>query len=71
MKQDSNLSKSTNTAVYFLNFTWFQEAELLEFTQKLTDKNVNLQSEFSSVELRKEGAAFSYKLLKGQILRFL
>jgi hypothetical protein len=52
------LSKYTNTAVCFLNFTWFQEAELLEFTQKLTDKNVNLQSEFSSVELRKEGATF-------------
>jgi hypothetical protein len=42
----------------FPEFTWFQEAELLEFTQKLTDKNVNLQSEFSNVELRKEGAAF-------------
>ena len=27
-----------------------KEMELLEFTQKLTDKNVNLQSEFSSVE---------------------
>ena len=27
-----------------------KEAELLEFTKKLTDKNVSLQSEFSSVE---------------------
>ena len=29
-----------------------KEAELLEFTQKLTDKNVGLQSEFSSVQAR-------------------
>eukprot|EP00090_Calanus_glacialis_P038399 TRINITY_DN6701_c0_g1_i4.p1 TRINITY_DN6701_c0_g1~~TRINITY_DN6701_c0_g1_i4.p1 ORF type:complete len:807 (+),score=340.83 TRINITY_DN6701_c0_g1_i4:80-2500(+) len=29
-----------------------KEGELLEYTQKLTDKNVNLQSEFSSVETR-------------------
>ena len=29
-----------------------KEGELLEFTQKLTDKNVTLQSEFSSVESR-------------------
>lgn len=29
-----------------------KEADLLEFTQKLTDKNVNLQSEFSSLESR-------------------
>ena len=29
-----------------------KEMELLEFTQKLTDKNVNLQSEFSSVECK-------------------
>jgi len=29
-----------------------KEGELLEYTQKLTDKNVSLQSEFSSVEAR-------------------
>jgi len=29
-----------------------KEGELLEYTQKLTDKNVSLQSEFSSVETR-------------------
>ena len=29
-----------------------KEAELLEFTRKLTDKNVSLQSEFSSIEVR-------------------
>merc|ERR1712029_275148 len=29
-----------------------KEGELLEFTQKLTDKNVTLQSEFSSIEAR-------------------
>merc|ERR1719278_957519 len=29
-----------------------KEAELLEFTKKLTDKNVSLQSEFSSIEVR-------------------
>ena len=29
-----------------------KEADLLDFTQKLTDKNVNLQSEFSSLEAR-------------------
>ena len=29
-----------------------KEAELLEFTKKLTDKNVSLQSEFSSIEIR-------------------
>ena len=29
-----------------------KEGELLEFTQKLTDKNVSLQSEFSSVQAR-------------------
>lgn len=29
-----------------------KESELLEFTQKLTDKNVTLQSEFSNTELR-------------------
>lgn len=29
-----------------------REAELLEFTQKLTEKNVRLQSEFSALEAR-------------------
>ena len=29
-----------------------KEADLLDFTQKLTDKNVNLQSEYSSLESR-------------------
>jgi hypothetical protein len=29
-----------------------REAELLDFTQKLTEKNVRLQSEFSAIEAR-------------------
>jgi hypothetical protein len=29
-----------------------REAELLDFTQKLTEKNVRLQSEFSAVEAK-------------------
>lgn len=29
-----------------------REAELLDFTQKLTEKNVRLQSEFSALEAR-------------------
>jgi hypothetical protein len=29
-----------------------QEAELLDFTQKLTEKNVRLQSEFSATEAK-------------------
>jgi hypothetical protein len=61
---------NSNTAVCFLNVRWFQEAELLEFTQKLTDKNVNLQSEFSSVELRKEGAAFRIGYLGDNFMIF-
>ncbi len=48
-KFNSN-SNFIETCTYLL----LQEAELLEFTQKLTDKNVNLQSEFSSMELREK-----------------
>jgi hypothetical protein len=29
-----------------------REAELLDFTQKLTEKNVRLQSEFSAIEAK-------------------
>ena len=40
--------KLTHKTVFFRK----KEAELLEYTQKLTDKNVMLQSEFTDTEVR-------------------
>ena len=46
-----------------------KEAELLEFTQKLTDKNVSLQSEFSSVECRAGEVEEEQARLTGALFR--
>ncbi|XP_072397249.1 coiled-coil domain-containing protein 186-like [Diabrotica undecimpunctata] len=44
-----------------------REAELLLFTQQLTDKNVRLQSEFTSMETRVQQLTCEHTLLKRQI----
>lgn len=44
-----------------------REAELLDFTQKLTEKNVRLQSEFSALEAK---VSFKMQALNTFILIF-
>lgn len=44
-----------------------REAELLLFTQQLTDKNVRLQSEFTSMETKVQQLTCEQTLLKRQI----
>merc|ERR1719481_311570 len=46
-----------------------KEADLLEFTQKLTDKNVQLQSEFSSVEGRAQTLVEEHNQLVAALAR--
>lgn len=48
-----------------------REAQMLEFTQKLTDKNVRLQSEFSSLESKNQRLEKDQKPIREQVVELL
>ncbi|XP_018561678.1 coiled-coil domain-containing protein 186 [Anoplophora glabripennis] len=67
-KEQVNLLKQRNSELESdMESCRVREAELLLFTQQLTDKNVRLQSEFTSMETKVQQLTCEQTLLKRQI----